>query len=62
MQEPHILLKNLTRICILANLTLMLAWNDDEAGKIIETYKMFETKPPDIIMEKSEQYPHQKVE
>lgn len=40
----------------------MLAWNDDEAGKIIETYKMFETKPPDIIMEKSEQYPHQKVE
>lgn len=45
----------------MANLTLMLAWNDDEAGKIIETYKMFENKPPDILMEKSEQYPHQKV-
>lgn len=39
----------------------MLAWNADEAGKIIETYKQFENKPPDLIMERAEQYPHQKV-
>lgn len=31
----------------------MLAWNQEEAGKIIETYKMFENKPPDLIMDRS---------
>lgn len=39
----------------------MLAWNSDEAGKIIETYKLFENRQPDLIMERSEQYAHQKV-
>lgn len=48
-------------MCLLADLTLMLAWNADEAGKIIETYKLFETKPPDLIMARAQQYPHQKV-
>lgn len=32
----------------------MLAWNSHEAGKIIETYKAYEHKPPDNIMEKQE--------
>lgn len=48
-------------MCLLADLTLMLAWNAEEAGKIIETYKLFETKPPDLIMARAQQYPHQKV-
>lgn len=48
-------------MCLLADLTLMLAWNADEAGKIVETYKMFESKPPDLIMARTQQYPHQKV-
>lgn len=39
---------------MLADLTLLLAWNAQEAGKIIETYKVFEYKPPDLIMEKQE--------
>lgn len=39
----------------------MLAWNAEEAGKIVETYKLFENRPPDLIMERAEQYPHQKV-
>lgn len=59
--EPHYALKHLTRICILADLTLMLAWNFEEAGKIIETYKLFENKPPDLIMERGDTAPHQKV-
>lgn len=61
MKEPHNALKQLTRICILANLTLMLAWNAEEAGKIIETYKLYENRPPDLIMERAENVPHQKV-
>lgn len=60
-QEPHNALKHLTRMCFLADLTLMLAWNPEEAGKMIETYKLFEHRSPDLIMERAEQYPHQKV-
>lgn len=48
-------------MCLLADLTLMLAWTPEEAGKIVETYKMFENKPPDLIMARAQQYPHQKA-
>lgn len=61
VKDPHNALKTLTRICLLANLTLMLAWSHEEAGKIIETYKLYENKPPDMIMERSEQDPHQRL-
>lgn len=59
--EPQHALKHLTRICLLADLTLMLAWNAEDAGKIIETYKIYENKPPDTIMERSDTAPHQKL-
>lgn len=62
IKEPHNALKYLTRLCLLADLTLMLAWTPEEAGKIIETYKMFEHRPPDFIMERSDKESnHQKV-
>lgn len=35
-------------------MTLLLAWSAEEAGRIVETYKIFERKPPDLIMEKQE--------
>lgn len=53
-KDPHHMLKNLTRICILADLTLILAWSFEEAGKIIETYKIYENKPADNIRERGE--------
>ncbi|XP_030765527.1 DNA excision repair protein ERCC-1 [Sitophilus oryzae] len=61
VKDPHYTLKNLTRMCILADLTLILAWSSDEAGKILETYKMYENKPPDLIMGKSESAPYLKI-
>lgn len=61
VQEPHHALKQLMRICILAELTLMLAWSPEEAGRILEVYKAFENKPPDMIMEKSNPDPHSKI-
>lgn len=61
LQEPHSALKNLTRITLLTDLTLMLAWSAEEAGKIIETYKQFEKRSPEWIMERVESSPHQKV-
>lgn len=54
-------LKHLTRICLLADLTLMLAWSPEEAGKIIENYKMFENAPAEKIQERPESDSHQKV-
>jgi len=57
--EP--VLKQLNKICLLAQMTLMLAWNAEEAGKIVETYKRFENKPPDMIMEKNEEDPYYQV-
>ncbi|CAK1545893.1 unnamed protein product [Leptosia nina] len=61
LKDPHAALKNLTRICLLTDLTLMLAWSPLEAAKIIENYKIYENKPPDRIMEKIENDPHQKI-
>uniref|UniRef100_A0A1Y1KIN0 DNA excision repair protein ERCC-1 n=2 Tax=Photinus pyralis TaxID=7054 RepID=A0A1Y1KIN0_PHOPY len=58
IKDPHHLLKNLTRICILADMTLILAWSPEEAGRIIETYKIYENKPADTIMTRSETSPN----
>ncbi|KAJ8921886.1 hypothetical protein NQ315_008519 [Exocentrus adspersus] len=58
IQDPHHALKNLTRICILADLTLILAWSPEEAGKIIETYKIYENKPADSIRERNASSPY----
>lgn len=61
IKESQNALKHLTRLCLLADLTLMLAWTPEEAGKIIETYKLFENRSPDFIMEKAETDNFQKV-
>ena len=61
IKEPHHALKQLMRIAILSELTLMLAWSPEEAGKILETYKVFENKPPDMIMEKANPNPHSRL-
>ncbi|CAH0552931.1 unnamed protein product [Brassicogethes aeneus] len=58
IKDPHHILKNLTRICILADLTLILSWSAEESGKIIETYKIYENKPAEGLMEKSESLPY----
>nr|CAG4648180.1 EOG090X0BTB [Moina brachiata] len=54
VKDSYSPIKDLTKICLLADLTLLLAWSAQEAGRIIETYKVFEHKPPDLIMEKQE--------
>jgi len=45
-------LKELCNMCILADLTLILAWSAEEAGRYLETYKAYEFKPPDIIQQR----------
>lgn len=54
IKEPHHLVKELAKICILADCTLILAFSPEEAGRYLETYKVYEHKPPEAIMEKTE--------
>lgn len=55
------MIKTLTRISIIADLTLMLCRNAEEAGKIIEQYKIYQQKPADLIMEKKNADPYSRV-
>ncbi|CAB4405628.1 unnamed protein product [Rhizophagus irregularis] len=47
-------IRELTKICVINNFTMILSWSSEEAGRYLETYKVFEHKPPDLIMEKIE--------
>jgi len=60
-KEPHHVLSQLMRLAILSELTLVLAWSAEEAARIVETYKLSEHKPPDLIMEKGGTEPHEKL-
>ncbi|KAH9896817.1 restriction endonuclease type II-like protein [Cubamyces lactineus] len=48
-QEP---IRELTKICLINEITVMVAWNAEEAGYYLSTYKQFEHKPPDMIKER----------
>ncbi|XP_067878106.1 DNA excision repair protein ERCC-1 isoform X2 [Heterodontus francisci] len=54
VKDPHHELKELAKICLLADCTLILAWSCEEAGRYLETYKVFENKPSDILKERVE--------
>nr|XP_056703142.1 DNA excision repair protein ERCC-1 isoform X1 [Euleptes europaea] len=55
VKDPHQALKELAKICILADCTLVLAWSPEEAGRYLETYKAYEQKPADLLKEKVDQ-------
>jgi DNA excision repair protein ERCC-1 len=48
----HDALREINRIAILSDFTLMLAWSPEEAGRYLETYKAFEHKTADLIRER----------
>ncbi|KAJ3090289.1 ssDNA endonuclease and repair protein rad10 [Quaeritorhiza haematococci] len=45
-------IRELTKTAVINNFTLVMAWSQEEAGKYLETFKAFENKPPDMIMER----------
>lgn len=55
VKDPQQALKELAKMCILADCTLVLAWSAEEAGRYLETYKAYEQKPADLLMERLEQ-------
>ncbi|XP_039455526.1 DNA excision repair protein ERCC-1 [Oreochromis aureus] len=54
VKDPHHALKELARMCIMADCTLILAWSPEEAGRYLETYKSYEKKPADMLKEQVE--------
>ncbi|KAL5503803.1 RAD10 [Sanghuangporus vaninii] len=48
-QEP---IRELTKICLVNNITIIVCWSNEEAGMYLSTYKAFEHKPPDLIKER----------
>ncbi|KAJ1895871.1 ssDNA endonuclease and repair protein rad10 [Coemansia sp. S100] len=47
-------LREINRIAVVGEMTILLAWSLDEAGRYIETLKVFEHRQPDIIRERVE--------
>lgn len=52
-------LKELSKLSIRSNLTLMLCWATEDAAMYLEKYKLSEDKPADIIMEKPTNYEYE---
>lgn len=55
IENYHEALREINRVAILSQFTLMLAWSLEEAGRYLETYKAFENRPPDLIRERVEE-------
>ncbi|KIY50311.1 DNA repair protein rad10, partial [Fistulina hepatica ATCC 64428] len=47
-------IRELTKICLMNNMTVIVAFSFDEAGHYLSTFKQFEHKPPDMIKERVE--------
>lgn len=41
------------RVSVSLDFTLILSWTSEEAGRYLETFKIYENKPADLISEKS---------
>ncbi|EPQ57397.1 DNA repair protein rad10 [Gloeophyllum trabeum ATCC 11539] len=50
-QDP---IRELTKVCLINNITIIVAWSPEEAGAYLATYKQFEHRPPDMIKERVE--------
>jgi len=45
-------IRELTKICLINNITVLVAFSAEEAGHYLSTFKQFEHKPPDLIKER----------
>jgi len=49
--DPSQSLKELARLCILYDLTLLVSWSDEESAKYLETYRIMEGKSADNLLD-----------
>ncbi|KAJ6499980.1 restriction endonuclease type II-like protein [Mycena vitilis] len=45
-------IRELTKMCLINNITVLVAFSTEEAGHYLATFKQFEHKPPDLIKER----------
>ena len=53
VKEPHHCIKELEKISIISNLTMIMCWSNEEVARYLETYKAYEFKSAEAIMEKA---------
>jgi len=53
-QDP---IRELTKICLLNNITVIVTWTPDEAGQYLSAYKQSEHRPPTLIRERVDKTP-----
>ncbi|KAH9972581.1 restriction endonuclease type II-like protein [Lactifluus volemus] len=53
-QEP---IRELTRVCLINNITVIVVWSPDEAGQYLTAYKQCEHRPPTLIRERVDKTP-----
>ncbi|CAM4827358.1 unnamed protein product [Rotaria magnacalcarata] len=51
VNDPSQSLKELARLSIIYELTLLISWNDEESAKYLETYKIMEGKSAESLMD-----------
>jgi len=61
IEESKKALKEITRLALACNFTVILAWSKQEAARYIETFKLYENKSPDIIKERAKDDHHGKI-
>lgn len=49
------------RVSVSLDFTLILSWSSEEAGRYLETFKVYENKPADLITEKTGNTPFEIV-
>ncbi|KAJ2931458.1 hypothetical protein H1R20_g5631, partial [Candolleomyces eurysporus] len=52
--EHKDVIRELTKSCLINNITIIVAFSTDEAGHYLSTFKQFEHRPPDLIKERTE--------
>ncbi|KAJ2804381.1 ssDNA endonuclease and repair protein rad10 [Coemansia helicoidea] len=51
-EESKVPLREINRLALQQEVTVLVAWSLDEAGRYVETLKAFEHRPPDLIRER----------
>ena len=49
------------RVSVSLDFSLILSWSSEEAGRYLETFKVYENKPADLIKEKTGNTPFEIV-
>ncbi|KAJ2306111.1 ssDNA endonuclease and repair protein rad10 [Coemansia sp. RSA 2706] len=53
-EDSKLALREINKAAVVGEMTLLLAWSLDEAGRYVEALKVYENRPPDVIRERVE--------